>query len=146
MRKSLSCVAVCALTAVFVSGCAGPESKLGRGINNSMAIVHGTEVCRSIEQTTLMDGTEAGYSTGFVKGFTKTLARTGVGLYEVVTFPFPPYGPVATDYLSPHAVKPDSWIKNLPDDSTFNTDTYIGFSGGAVTPFIPSSRFTIFPN
>ena len=28
----------------------------------------------------------------------------------------------------------------------FDTDTYIGFSGGDVAPFVPGSRFSVFDN
>jgi hypothetical protein len=28
----------------------------------------------------------------------------------------------------------------------FDTDTYMGFSGGDVAPFIPGSRFRVFDN
>ena len=79
-----------------------------------------------------------------MRGINCTLARTGVGIYEVVTAPFPPYDPVWTGYLSPNPVYPDSYTPNLVEDSTFATDTNLGFSGGDVMPFLPGSRFRIF--
>jgi putative exosortase-associated protein (TIGR04073 family) len=102
------------------------------------------EMRRSIEQTGLFEGPDASYATGFIKGLNRTLARTGIGIYEMVTAPFPPYGPVATTYLSPGPVYPDSYKPNLVSDSTFATDANLGFSGGDVMPLAPGSRFRIF--
>ena len=73
-----------------------------------------------------------------------TLARTGIGLYEIVTCPFPPYGPVCTDYLTPGPVYPDSYKPTLKGDTIYATDTNLGFSGGDLFPGIPGSRFRIF--
>jgi hypothetical protein len=72
------------------------------------------------------------------------LARTGIGIYEIVTAPFPPYDPVATSYLSPGPVYPDSYTPNIVEDSTFSTDANLGYSGGDVMPIVPGSRFRIF--
>ena len=85
------------------------------------------------------------YATGFVRGLSKSFARTGVGVYEVVTAPFPPYDPVFTDYLSPNPVYPDD-LPGLTSltISLFATDTNMGFSGGDIAPFVPGSRFKIF--
>jgi putative exosortase-associated protein (TIGR04073 family) len=87
---------------------------------------------------------DTAYGVGFIKGLNRTLVRTGVGVYEMVTAPLPPYDPVFTDYLSPHPVYPDNYTPNLVEDSTFATDTNLGFSGGDVMPFAPGSRFRIF--
>jgi hypothetical protein len=43
-------------------------------------------------------------------------------------------------------VYPDSYKPRLLSDSTFDTDTSLGFSGGDVMPFVPGSRFHIFDN
>ena len=142
----MSLLAVAALAALFTTGCAGPEEKLGLGMRNTFEIVRMGEMRRSIEQTAVFDSPEAGYTTGFVRGLDRSLARTGVGIYEMATFPLPPYGPVCTDYLSPEPVYPESFKPGLVSGSTFDTDTYTGFSGGAIAPWIPGNRFTVFSN
>jgi len=125
-------------------------------------IVRLGEMQRSVEQTGLWDGPGA-RATGFTRGFTRTMARTGIGIYEVVTFPLPPYGAVLTPK---HGIYPDYAVKTtkenwgglkLPEQpgypasykpglsgGAFDTDTYLGFSGGEVAPGFPGSRFRIF--
>jgi putative exosortase-associated protein (TIGR04073 family) len=132
--------------ALFAVGCAGPEDKLGRGISNSFEAVRLGELRRSVEQTAVFDSPSAGYTTGFIRGLDRSIARTGIGLYEIVTFPIPPYHPVATKYLTPGPAIPDSYKPGLAADPLFETDTYAGFSGGEVAPFIPGSRFRVFDN
>src|SRR6267154_575770 len=144
MRKTLPYLAFSLVAAALVSGCANTERKFGRGMSNMFEIVRGGEFRRTMEQTGLTDGPDAAYGTGFVKGLNRTLARTGIGVYEVVTAPFPPYHPVATDYLSPGPVYPDSYQPNVVEDSMFATDTNLGYSGGDIAPIVPGSRFRIF--
>jgi putative exosortase-associated protein (TIGR04073 family) len=146
MRKTLSLLASLSLVAVWGAGCAGPEQKMGRGFSNMYEIVRGGEMERSIEQTTLFDGPDAGMTLGVVRGFNRTMARTGIGLYEVFTAPIPPYDPIHTRYLTPSPVYPDSYHPGHVADSIFATDRSDGFSGGDVAPFIPGSRFRIFDN
>jgi hypothetical protein len=71
-----------------------------------------------------------------------------VGLAETLTFPIPTptYDPICTSYLSPDPVFPESYKPGLIADPMFNTDTYTGFSGGDVAPWVPGSRFSIFNN
>ena len=155
-----------AALALVMGGCAGPERKLGRGMNNLTEIVRGGEMRRSIEQTALWDGANVGYTTGFVRGLSRSLARTAIGAYEIVTFPIPSYDPLLTstnrlypDFTIKNAsypwggmvlpekpVYPASYKPNIVSDSTFATDTSIGFSGGDIAPMIPGSRFHIFNN
>lgn len=142
----MSLLAVAALTALLTSGCAGPEEKLGLGMRNTFEIVRMGEMRRTIEQTAVFDSPEAGYTTGFVRGLDRSLARTGVGIYEIATFPLPPYQPVFTDYLSPEPVYPESFKPGLVSGSTFDTDTFTGFSGGTIAPWIPGNRFSVFSN
>jgi|SRR5208282_642177 putative exosortase-associated protein (TIGR04073 family) len=146
MRNVISLLALTALAAVFTSGCAGPEQKLGRGMGNTFEVVRMGEMRRSIEQTAVLDSPGAGYTVGAVRGFNRSLARTGLGVFEVVTFPLPPYHPICTRYLKPEPAFPESYKPGLISDSLFDTDTYTGFSGGDVAPFIPGSRFKIFDN
>lgn len=144
MRKTFPLWAALALTAALVSGCANTERKFGRGMSNMFEIVRGGELRRTMEQTALFDGPDAAYTTGFFSGLNRTLARTGIGIYEVVTAPIPPYDPIATHYLAPGAVYPDSYTPSLVEDAMFSTDTNLGFAGGDVAPMIPGSRFRIF--
>jgi putative exosortase-associated protein (TIGR04073 family) len=144
MRKALSLVSLFALVAALTSGCANTERKFGRGLDNSLDIVRGGEFRRTVEQTALFQGPDAGYTIGVVRGIDRTFARAGIGIYEMVTAPFPPYGPVFTDHFAPGPVYPDSFTPGLVADSMFATDTYVGFSGGEVMPFAPGSRFEVF--
>lgn len=143
MRKSLSLLALLAVVAL-ASGCANTERKLGRGLANTFEIVRGGEFRRNVEQTALFDSPDEAYSRGFVRGVNRTLARTGIGIYEIVTAPFPPYDPVMPHIFSPNPVYPDNYKPGLMEDSLFATDTYFGYSGGDVAPFIPGSRFRVF--
>src|SRR5271163_1957765 len=114
MRNALPLLALIALAAFFGFGCAGPENKLGRGLSNSYEIVRMGEMRRAYEQAvinddgglTKVDGgyraySGTGYTTGIVRGFDRSITRTGLGLYEIITFPIPPYHPVLTSYLTP---------------------------------------------
>ena len=144
MRKTLLLLAALAIAGMLATGCANTERKFGRGMANMVEIIRGGELHRTMEQTALFDSPDTAYTTGFVRGLNRTLARTGIGVYEVVTAPFPPYDPVCTDYLSPGPVYPDNYHPNVVEDSMFATDTNLGFSGGDVLPIVPGSRFRIF--
>jgi putative exosortase-associated protein (TIGR04073 family) len=141
MRKLISSTVATLAIAVFATGCAGPEEKLGRGISNVTELARMGEIRRSMEQTALWEGTDKAYTTGVIRGLNRSLARTGVGLYEIVTFPFPTYDPI---FLPEQPVYPDSYTPNLIADSTFGPDASLGFSGGDIAPFIPGSRFRVF--
>ena len=150
----------------FTAGCAGPERKLGRGLLNTTEALRGGEWRRSMEQTYLWEDTDSAYTTGFIRGINRTLARTAIGLYEVATFPLPSYGPHHSSdnriYPDPNVRNrtspfggmefseypsyPDSYRPNILSDSIFATDTALGFSGGDVAPMIIGSRFKIFDN
>jgi len=154
------------VAAILIAGCAGPERKLGRGISNVTEIVRLGELRRSMEQSAYWNGQESAFTTGFIHGLNRTMVRTFVGVYEVVTFPIPSYEPVFTpDYrlypdisvkntrypfgglkLSPQPVYPASYAPNLLSTQIFATDTSLGFSGGDIAPMIIGSRFRIFDN
>ena len=144
MRNTFPVLAAVIIIGALASGCANTEKKLGRGMSNIAEPIRLGEMRRSIEQTALFEGPGGHYATGFVRGLNRTLARTGVGIYEIVTCPFPPYGPVFTDYLSPNPVYPDNYRPDIIEDSLFATDINMGFSGGDIAPYIPGSRFKIF--
>jgi len=146
MRNAIPLLTLAALAVLFTSGCAGPEQKLGRGINNFNEVVRLGEMRRSIEQQAVFDPQGDGYAYGVVRGFDRSLTRAGMGVFEVATFPLPPYDPILTKYFSPEPAFPASYKPKRFSDAVFDTDTYTGFSGGDVMPFLPGSRFSIFDN
>ncbi len=159
-------LALASAALLFSTGCAGPEKKLGRGLLNATEFARLGELRRSMEQSALWSETDTTYTTGIIKGFNRSITRTAVGLYEIVTFPFPSYDPMFTstnriypDYsvagrsypwggqvLPEYPGYPDSYKPKLISAPTFDTDTSLGFSGGDVAPMIPGSRFHIFDN
>lgn len=146
MRNIFTLCLIAGLAAGLGAGCAGPEKKLGRGFSNSIEFARGGEMRRSIEQHSVFDRDSASFATGFIHGFNKSLARTGMGLYEIVTFPIPPYGPIGKNWVKPGTTYPDAYHPRLMDDSLYATDTALGFSGGDVVPLVPGSRFHVFDN
>jgi putative exosortase-associated protein (TIGR04073 family) len=145
MRNVIPFLAVAALAAWFTSGCAGPEHKLGRGTDNVFEAVRLGEMQRAIEQQSVFEPQD-GVAYGVIHGFDRSVARTGIGIYEVVTFPFPPYHPVFTKHFTPGPAYPDAFTPRRFSDSIFNTSTYAGFNGGDIAPFVPGSRFSVFDN
>src|SRR5271156_5607619 len=109
MRKQILLFSALVLAGVFASGCANTEQKLGRGMRNTYEIVRLGELRRTMEQTALFDTPDTSYTLGVFRGLNRTLARTGVGIYEIVTAPIPPYHPVFTRYLKPEPVYPDNF-------------------------------------
>jgi putative exosortase-associated protein (TIGR04073 family) len=144
MRNKLAIILLSPALLIGIIGCANTEQKFGRGMNNTFEIVRGGEFRRTMEQSSLFEGTDSALTTGFIRGINRTLARTGIGLYEVVTAPFPPYHPVFTDYLAPGPVYPDNFVPGMMEDSMTATDTRLGFSGGTILPIIPGNRFRVY--
>lgn len=140
MRSSI-CLITVAAACLLTAGCAGPERKLGRGVNNLTEFARMGELRRSIEQTALFEGPDTAYTSGFIHGINRSLARTAVGVYEVVTFPIPSYDPII---LPAKPVYPDSYKPQMLADPLFSPDYNLGFAGGDVMPFVPGSRFGIF--
>ena len=149
MRNAIPLLALAALGALFTAGCAGPEQRLGDGVTNLTEFTRMGEIQRSVEQTSVFDSPEAGYTTGFIHGFDQSVYRTVAGAYQIVTFPA---GNTLSDssfdqkYIPKGTAYPDSYRPGLSSDSVFQTDTYFGFSGGDIAPFVPGSRFSVFPN
>jgi putative exosortase-associated protein (TIGR04073 family) len=143
MRKTLLIVSSLLSLAFLGTGCANVERKFARGMSNTKEIVRWGEYRRSMEQSSLFNSPDYTYSAGGIHGFNRTLARTGIGIYEVVTAPLPPYGPVFTRHFAPEPVYPDNYKPDVMADSMFETDTYIGFSGGPIAPGIPGNRFRV---
>lgn len=72
-----------------------PAKKLGRGLAN--ILTGWIELPKNIYDVSVEDNPLAGLTIGLAKGIGMTIVRTGAGIYEVVTFPFPipeDYGPV----------------------------------------------------
>src|ERR1041384_1959700 len=101
-----------ALMVMGAVGCMGPERKLGRGIANTTEILRFGEMRRSMEQSALWYGPDTAYTYGFIHGLNRTLARTGLGIVETVTFPIPPYDPLFT---STNNIYPDFSVRNRSD-------------------------------
>jgi putative exosortase-associated protein (TIGR04073 family) len=65
----------------------GPTRKLGRGLAN---IAFGSvELIQSQSEINEREGNAAAATYGVVRGLGRTFFRFGMGVYEVVTFPFP---------------------------------------------------------
>lgn len=132
--------------ALALTGCAGPEQKLGRGLTNLGEVIRLGEMSRHYEQSTLFDGPAFGGTSGMVRGFNATMKRTAIGAYEIVTFPIPnhknsDYGPI----LKPvDPIYPASYRPGIPDQPTLNTDYALGFGSGDIAPLVPGSRFRVF--
>ena len=129
--------------ALFASGCAGPETKMGRGINNLTDLVHFGEFEHAMEQTAVFSGPDAGATAGFFHGLNRTLLRGGVGIYEIVTAPIPPYDPII---LPEWGTYPDNYKHGLFADPLYTPDANLGFGGGEIFPISPGSRFHVFDN
>jgi len=144
MRNTYSLLAAVVVMGTLATGCTNMQTKLGRGFSNTFEIVRMGEMRRSMEQSALFDSPETSYTSGFVRGLSRTLTRTGMGAVEIATFPLPPYGPMFTNHFAPYPVYPDNFKPGLVSDSMYDTDTVIGFGGGDVAPKIPGSRFAVF--
>ena len=64
-----------------------PAKKLGRGIAN--ILTGWVELPKNIYDTSVEDNPLSGLTIGLAKGVGMTIVRTGAGVYETVTFPFP---------------------------------------------------------
>ncbi len=62
-------------------------TKLGRGVANTFT--GWVELPKNIYDTSVEENAFAGMTLGLAKGAGMTLVRTGSGIFELVTFPFP---------------------------------------------------------
>jgi putative exosortase-associated protein (TIGR04073 family) len=148
MLKKSSIFLSFAAIAFVVAGCAGPEEKFGRGLNNLGEFARGGELRRSVEQDAIFGAPADGPAVGFFHGINRSFERTFAGAYELLTFPIPnhapnDYGPI---FHPADPVYPDSYKPNWLADTTLHPDASLGFGGGDIAPFIPGSRFHIFDN
>jgi putative exosortase-associated protein (TIGR04073 family) len=90
--KTMKLLIVC-LVAVAMLGMAtqcyaqDPAKKLGRGVAN--ILTGWVELPKNIYETSVEENVLSGLTMGLAKGVGMTIVRTGAGLYETVTFPFP---------------------------------------------------------
>lgn len=75
------------MTTATASFAQDPFTKLGRGIANTLT--GWIELPKNIYNTSVEDNPLAGVTLGLAKGAGMTLVRTGAGIYEIATFPFP---------------------------------------------------------
>jgi putative exosortase-associated protein (TIGR04073 family) len=148
MSKKFAVLLPVVVLSCLVAGCAGPEQKLGRGMNNLVDFARGGEISRGFEQTAVFGSPDQSYTTGLFHGFNQTMVRTFAGMYEVMTFPIPNhspgnYGPIL---LPADPVYPDSYKPNWLSDAITSPDTNLGFGGGDEAPIIMGSRFHVFDN
>jgi len=143
MRNRFLLLSAFLSVAALATGCANVERKFGRGMANTQEVVRWGEYRRSLEQSAVFNSPDYTYTTAAIHGFNRSLARTGIGIYEIVTAPFPPYGPVCPRRFSPEPVYPDNYRPDIMADSMFETDTHIGFSGGPIAPIVPGNRFQV---
>ncbi|HEY3861094.1 MAG TPA: exosortase system-associated protein, TIGR04073 family [Verrucomicrobiae bacterium] len=148
MFKKISVLLPVAVVSCLVAGCAGPEEKLGRGMNNTVEFARLGELRRSFEQASIFGAPDNAYTTGIFHGIGRSLERTGVGLYEVVTFPIPNHKPgdYGAVFHPADPLYPDSYKPNWLSDAITSPDTSLGFAGGDIAPIIPGSRFHVFDN
>ncbi len=64
-----------------------PFTKLGRGVANTLT--GWVELPKNIYNTSVEENAFAGITLGLAKGVGMTIVRTGAGIYEIATFPFP---------------------------------------------------------
>jgi len=64
-----------------------PAKKLGRGVAN--ILTGWVELPKNIYETSVEENVLSGLTMGLAKGVGMTIVRTGAGVYEAVTFPFP---------------------------------------------------------
>ncbi len=62
-------------------------TKLGRGVANTLT--GWVELPKNIYNMSVEDNAFTGMTLGLAKGAGMTVVRTGAGIYEIATFPFP---------------------------------------------------------
>lgn len=80
-------VVVVMATSTTLCFASDPFTKLGRGVANTLT--GWVEIPKNIYDTSVEDNAFAGMTLGLAKGAGMTLVRTGAGIYEIATFPFP---------------------------------------------------------
>jgi putative exosortase-associated protein (TIGR04073 family) len=87
-RLSLALMVILVMLALATPGYAQDATKkLGRGLVN--ILTGWVELPKNIYETSVESNPLAGLTIGLAKGLGMTVVRTGAGIYETVTFPFP---------------------------------------------------------
>ncbi|MGH7198377.1 MAG: exosortase system-associated protein, TIGR04073 family [Candidatus Omnitrophota bacterium] len=87
-RQAFGAMAVVLMLALSTACFANdPFTKLGRGVANTLT--GWVELPKNIHQTSVEDNVLSGITLGLAKGVGMTIVRTGAGIYEIATFPFP---------------------------------------------------------
>ena len=84
---STGIVAMFLLSVATVCFASDPFTKLGRGVANTLT--GWVELPKNIYKTSVDENAFAGVTLGLAKGAGMTIVRTGAGIYEIATFPFP---------------------------------------------------------
>ena len=88
LKGIIICVAILMVLNIATSSYAqDPAKKLGRGLGN--ILTGWIELPKNIYDTSVEDNLLSGLTIGLAKGVGMTIVRTGAGIYETVTFPFP---------------------------------------------------------
>ena len=92
MKRVLQTVVVQMVVLVMITAstiCLASDSftKLGRGVANTLT--GWVELPKNIYNTSVEDNAFTGMTLGLAKGAGMSLVRTGAGIYEIATFPFP---------------------------------------------------------
>ena|SRR3989338_3191309 len=89
LSKGFVAVMVFALMVTVAAVCFAqdPFTKLGRGVANTLT--GWVELPKNVYKTSVEDNALAGITLGLAKGAGMTIVRTGAGIYEIATFPFP---------------------------------------------------------
>ena len=87
--KILKVLLVCLVITAMATQCYAqdPAKKLGRGLAN--ILTGWVELPKNIYDTSVEENILSGLTMGLAKGVGMTIVRTGAGVYETVTFPFP---------------------------------------------------------
>jgi putative exosortase-associated protein (TIGR04073 family) len=139
MRTPFKPVCLLLTVAAVLVGCTSAEQKLGRGVNNMTEPFRMGEIQHGYEQGVLFGGAN-GAAVGTLKGINRTIGRTFVGAFEVLTFPIP-----SDPYIKPDGkVYPDSYKPgHLGAGTILATDNSLGFESSDVAPVVPGSRFRV---
>jgi putative exosortase-associated protein (TIGR04073 family) len=92
MQKALKVMFVCCVVVAMIGMATqayaqDPAKKLGRGLAN--ILTGWVELPKNIYETSVEENVLSGLTMGLAKGVGMTIVRTGAGVYETVTFPFP---------------------------------------------------------
>ena len=86
-RWSIVSVALCWLLTSPVAWAQDPIHKMGRGLVN--VLTGWLEIPKQVQLGAQENNPVTGLTQGILRGTSLTLLRTGIGLYEAVSFPIP---------------------------------------------------------